>query len=553
MSKVTFKSLSGKSPELFPVNIFDKIPTNHPVRLINHVVDELNIDSIIKQYKGGGTSSYHPRMLLKVLFYSYLSNIYSCRKIEKALQENIYFMWLSGNSIPDFRTINNFRGQRLKGEIKSLFAAVVRMLQEIGYVSLTVQYIDGTKIESTANRYTFVWKGTVEKNKAKLETKIQAVLSAIESQTKEDSKELNNPETARSINSTELKEKLSELNKHLKEGNSKALKKQVEQLQNEHLPRLEKYEQQLETLGERNSYSKTDEEATFMRLKDDHMQNGQLKPAYNTQISTENQIITHYSIHQTPTDTTTLEELLNGFEDQYQTQITEVVADAGYGTEENYELLQNKDITAYVKYNYFHKEQKRATKLNPFLPQNLFYNKEQDFYVCPMGQRLEKKGQGKRISSNGYESKVSYYIAKRCQGCPLRGMCHQSKENRKIEINHRLNELKQKARELLMSEEGLKHRSKRPVEVEAVFGQMKSNNRFTRFTFRGLEKIDIEFGLMVMAHNLRKWVQKSIKTGSFALTFYCSKLYNVLLNVKIKKTVQPKIYPLNFYNLKIAA
>lgn len=510
-ANLRFKALPANSPELFPENILDRIPANHPVRLVNEVVNGLNIDHIIKQYKGGGTTSYDPRMLIKVLFYAYLSNIYSCRKIEKALEENIYFMWLAGNSTPDFRTINYFRAKRLKGHIQQLFAAVVRLLQAEGYVSLWVQYIDGTKIESASNRYTFVWKGAVEKNKAKLETKIASVLTDIESQINADQADLS-PDSPKAINSAELKTKLSELNSKLKESN-KATQKQLQQLQAEHLPRLEKYEQQLATLGDRNSYSKTDADATFMRLKDDHMQNGQLKPAYNTQISTEEQFITHYSIHRTAGDTTTLPAHLESFQEAYQIPSGEIVADAGYGSEENYELMEAKGIDAYVKYNYFHKEQKRKQQNNPFLVQNLYYNEAEDFYVCPMGQRLEHSGTGRRVSSNGYEGKVAYYEARRCEGCPMRGVCHKAKGNRVIEVNHRLNELKAKARELLTSERGKYHRSKRPVEVEAVFGQMKSNNRFTRFSLRSLSKVDIEFGLMALAHNLRKLAVKAQKAG----------------------------------------
>lgn len=154
--KVQFKALPSHSPSLFPEDIFSKIPENHPVHLVNEVVDKLDIGQLIKQYKGGGTTSFHPRMMIKVLFYAYLNNIYSCRRIEKALQENIHFMWLSGHSMPDYRTINYFRGKRLKGHIQGLFADVVRLLAELGYVSLKVQYIDGTKIESAAGRYTFV-------------------------------------------------------------------------------------------------------------------------------------------------------------------------------------------------------------------------------------------------------------------------------------------------------------------------------------------------------------------------------------------------------------
>ena len=509
-SNLRFKALPGNAPSLFPEDILGKIPANHPVRLVNQVVDELGIDHIITQYKGGGTTSYHPRMLIKVLFYAYLSNVYSCRKIEKALQENIYFMWLAGNSTPDFRTINYFRGKRLKNHIHQLFADVVRLLQQLGYVSLEVQYIDGTKIESAANRYTFVWKKTVEKQKARLEQKIQSVIDEIDGHIKTDQQESNKTETPRPIDSTELNTKLEELNRKNKQPD-KATQKQLKQLQEEHLPRLKKYEQQLETLDGRNSFSKTDTDATFMRLKDDHMQNGQLKPAYNTQISTEEQFITHFSIHQTAGDTTTLKEHLNSFETQYQTQSRAAVTDAGYGSEENYELMEEKGIDAYVKYNYFHTEQKVSQKSNPFLVQNLYYNVKEDFYVCPMGQRLENKGKRKRISVNGYTSEVSCYEARRCDGCPLRGSCHKNKGNRIIEVNHRLEELRAKAKDLLTSEAGIAHRKKRPVEVEAVFGQLKSNNQFTRFTLKTLAKVNIEFGLMSIGHNLRKLAAKAIK------------------------------------------
>ena len=515
MANILFKSLPANSPTLFAENIFEKIPDNHAVRLVNEVVDNLDIDHIVQQYKGGGTTSFHPRMMIKVLFYAYLNNIYSCRKIEKALQENIHFMWLSGNSLPDYRTINYFRGKRLKNHIQQLFADVVRMLHELQYVSLQVQYIDGTKIESASGRYTFVWKGAVEKNKAKLEDKIQSLLCGIESHIREDQAQLNKEQTPKPIDSKELKERLKNLNAAIKDKNksAKEVQKQVKKIEEEQLPRLEKYEQQLSTLGDRNSYSKTDEDAVFMRLKDDHMQNGQLKPAYNTQISTEDQFITHYSIHQTAGDTTTLEKHLDGFEACYQTQSNEVVADAGYGSEENYELLESKEIDAYVKYSYFHKEQKRSQKNNPFLVQNLHYNEAGDYYVCPMGQRLEYCYRGKRISSNSYEAEVYYYEARRCEGCPLRGMCHKSAGNRRIEVNKNLNRLKGKARSNLMSERGLYHRSKRPVEVEAVFGQLKSNNKFTRFTLRGLVGVGIEFGLMSIGHNLRKLLARTAKAG----------------------------------------
>jgi len=507
MAKIVFKELTSNQNVLFPVSLSEKIFSNHPVRIVNHVVDALNIDLLLSKYKGGGTSSYHPRMMLKVLFYAYLNNIYSCRKIEKALQENIHFMWLSGNNTPDFRTINNFRGKRLKEDIKELFSSIVLLLQESGYVSLDVQYIDGTKIESASNRYTFVWRGSVEKNKVKLEEKIHAVLSQVDKHIEYDKQE-RSPETLPVIDSALLQEKVAALNKRLSSMN-KAQQKQVKQLQEDYLPRLEKYESQLGKLGDRNSYSKTDESATFMRMKEDHMKNGQLKPAYNIQIATENQFITNLGIYQRAGDTATLLSMLTDFAKTYNKQSKIVVADAGYGSEENYEFMQEHNIEAYVKYNYFHKEQKRAWKKDAFAQHNLYYNKERDYFVCPMGQRMVNIGQKKNKSDLGYISIVTRYQAQNCKGCPIRCLCHKAKNNRIIEINYKLQQYKYKARERLLSEEGIYHRGRRCIEPEAVFAQIKHNTGFNRFRLRGLEKINIEFTLVAIAHNLRKLAKKA--------------------------------------------
>src|SRR5690606_38131469 len=208
---------------------------------------------------------------------------------------------------------------------------------------LKVQYIDGTKIESAAGRYTFVWKGSVEKNKAKLENKIQSVLWDIESQIRQDQSELGRGETPRPIKSDELRDRLSALNEKLKEA-AKPTQKQLKKLREEHLPRLEKYEKQLATLGESNSYSKTVEDATFLRLKSEHMENEQRKPAYTPQLSTEERFITHYSIHQSAGDTTTLKDHLEGFDENYGSQSGVGVANAGYGSEQSYEKRESKKI-----------------------------------------------------------------------------------------------------------------------------------------------------------------------------------------------------------------
>ena len=509
-ANIRFKALTSEQSVLFPSNLGDKIAANHPVRIVSQIVDQLNIDNILSGYKGGGTSSYHPRMMLKVLFYSYFCNIYSCRKIEKLLYENIYFMWLSGNSTPNFRTINDFRGKRLKDKIQTLFAELVRLMAELGYISLDIQYIDGTKIEATSNKYTFVWKKSVEKYKGKLQEKINSILKEIDSAIASDDSSSDREEQTGRINADELSQKIEELNKRLGELN-KQQQKQVSKLKKEDLPRLKKYEEQLEVLGERNSYSKTDTDATFMRMKDDHMKNGQLKAAYNVQISTENQFITNFSLHRRPGDTATLISHLQQFEQLHHKQSKKAVADAGYGSEENYQFAEENDIEAFIKYNYFHKEQKSSYKENPFLPSNLHYDADGDYLICPMGQKMRCIGIGKRKTELGYESRVHRYQAQNCRGCPMHSACHKSRENRIIELNHRLNEYRRQARERLLSEEGLEHRSKRPIEPESVFGQVKSNNKFNRFTLRGLPKAEVEFGLITISHNLRKLAQSVLK------------------------------------------
>jgi transposase len=508
MAKALFKSYNQGQISLFPSSLDEKIPQNSPVRTINQIVDNLDITKVFETYKGGGTSAYHPRMMLKVVLYSYLNNIYSCRKIEQALWDRISFMWLSANHTPDHNTINRFRSSHLKDTIHEIFTQVVVMLVDMGYLSLDVIYVDGTKLESRANRYSFVWRKSVEKNKAKLEAKISKVLEMVEDGIAQDNQPEDDPPSP--IDSDELKRRIAKINK---EGRSKEEQKAIKTLENKHLPKLQEYEKHLETLGNRNSYSKTDPSATFMRMKEDHMMNGQLKPAYNVQIGTENQFFTHYDFYPNPTDTLTYIPFMNDFNQRYGFLPKKAVADSGYGSEENYEFMEINDIEPFVKYNYFHKEQKRSFKNNGFIAQNLYYNSKEDYFVCPMGQHMERTGTTIRKSASGYNSKISVYEAKNCQDCPLRCMCHNAKTNRRIEINHNLNRHKQKVRELLTSEEGLLHRSRRPIEPEAVFGQTKSNKHYNRFRHFNKDKVIMDFAIFAIAFNIEKMYRKSQKTG----------------------------------------
>ncbi len=221
---------------------------------------------------------------------------------------------------------------------------------------------------------------------------------------------------------------------------SKAVKQKLKYAKNNWPAALEKYETQEKILNGRNSYAKTDPDATFMRMKDDHMKNGQLKAAYNVQISTSNQYIVNYSIHPNPTDTTTLPKHIGQHQKAYNQYPASITADAGYGSEENFTYLEAGDIEAYVKYSSFDKQQSASHyKKNPFGAEQLHYNETKDCYYCPMGQTMNCMGSYQKQTSTGFEQTIKKYQAQNCEGCPLRGVCHKSKYSRVIEVNHNLN------------------------------------------------------------------------------------------------------------------
>lgn len=436
-SKVVFKDYNPKRNLLFPPNLSELIEDKHPVKIVSDIIDGLDIKSLMKTYKPGGTSCYHPKMLLKVLIYGYLSNIYSSRKMEQALKENIHFMWLSAMSRPDHNTLNRFRSERLKGEIKAIFTQIVLLLEKEGLVSLETTFVDGTKIEANANRYTFVWGRAIKKHKERIADQLEALWNYAEGIAKNDLQNTENIDF-KEIDSEKVTQTIEKINEVLKDKKvSSKVRQKLSYAKKNWACNLDKYKKQQEILEARNSYSKTDPDATFMRMKEDHMRNGQLKPAYNLQISTHKQFILHYSLHPNPTDTRTLGSHLQGFEESYYKVPKELVADAGYGSEENYNLLKSKKIKAYVKYNYFRKDQKSG-----------------------------------QITTS--------------------------------QNNPKLGKIREKVFKLLSTKKGIKLRKQRCHDVEPVFAELKHNKNFKRFMLRGKNKVEVEIGILAIAHNLKK-------------------------------------------------
>jgi len=505
-----FQAYNQQQNWLFPPSIEELIPADHPVRIVNGVVEQLDLGRLLSEYSTEGKPSYHPKMMLKVMIYAYMDNTYSSRKIEKAMRENINYMWLSAKQVADHNTIARFRSHKLKTIFKDIFKQVVLLLADEGLVSLKEVYTDGTKIESVAGRYTFIWGNAIKTRKKKMAEQLEEMWQYAQQIADEEDKDPTPPDFT-VIDKKKVTRTAQKINKILK-NNPKAsgkAKAKMRYIEKNYLPNLDKYKEQQQTLAGRNSYSKTDPDATFMRMKDDHMRNGQLKPGYNVQISSSSQFIIHYSLHQTTNDLHTLKPHLEGYQSLYLELPGTLTADAGYGSQENYQYLEENRVEAYVKFNTFDKEEqtfksKKKKKTNDFDRDTLYYNKEKDYYVCPMGQRMNKIGQRKRKTTSGYVQTSSLYQAKNCQGCPLRAGCHKSKSNRVVERNHQLEDYKEHIREKLISPEGLAKRKQRTADVEPVFAHLKSNRNFNRFTHRGLHKAEMEFGLHALAHNLRK-------------------------------------------------
>jgi len=505
MAKPLFKAYLQSQPFLIPPSLDELIDPNHPVRVVNAVIEGLDLDVLIKKYKGGGTTSYHPRMLLKVLVYGYLSNIYSSRKLEAVLKENIHFMWLAGMNTPDHHTINRFRSERLRNILRDIFVQVVKHLAESGHVSLREVYTDGTKIESAANRYTFVWGNAIKTSKERIKKQLTELWRYTQKVAKEEMED-DTPPDFTDIDKEKVKQTIEKINELLRDKEvPKEVKQKLAYAGKQWPSKLEQYEQQQHILGTRNSYSKTDPDATFMRMKEDHMRNGQLKPGYNVQISTNNQVVVNYSLHQNPTDTKTLIPHVEQHKEMYGEVPQVQVADAGYGSEENYQYLNDQNVEAYIKHPYFDKEQKRNyTPKQPFAPEYLHYNSAGDVYICPMGQHMNRVGEHQQKTEAGFTKTYRHYQAKNCNGCPLRGTCHKQKGNRIIKVCRSGIELKKQAAERLRTEKGIYYRKKRCWDVEPVFANIKQNKNFKRFMLKGLHKTEIEWGLLCIAHNLRK-------------------------------------------------
>jgi transposase len=514
--KITHKTYTQKQPMLLPPSYDELIPEGHLVRIINEFVESIDLSVLEATYKGGGTSSYHPKMLLKVLLYAYVKKTYSSRQIAAALREHIHFMWLSGGNHPDFRTINRFRGERLAETIQEVFSQLVLYLAKHEYINLTHYFTDGTKIEANANKFSYVWKKTTTRYQQAVVEKVKDLFKEIDEINEEEDREYGDGDLSevgegKEINAEEIEEIAKKLSEKLKKKpKDKKTKSAIKKLTKEYLPRLKKYKKYQEVLGKRNSFSKTDEDATFMRMKGDSMRVPILKPGYNVQIGTENQFIVGFSVHQNPSDTVSLIAHLEQVEKNLGTVPGKIIADAGYGSEENYSYLESKKLEAFVKYSYFDREQGKVKKRkqnakSKYYASNFTYDEITGDPICPEGKRLSYIETNEETTKTGFTITTRFYRCEQGASCPVRDLCTKAPGwRRSHEYSPRLMAFRKQATERLISEEGQDLRSRRLIEPEAVFGMIKQNMNFRRFNLRGLKKVSAEWGLISMAHNMIK-------------------------------------------------
>ncbi|MCC5889023.1 MAG: IS1182 family transposase [Alkalibacterium sp.] len=498
-----------------PLEIDSLLPNNHIVYSINQVVEDLENTHYQLIANDFGRPAYHPKLLLKALLFAYSEGIFSGRKIEKMMQENLAMHWLTGQTVITYRTINRFRvSDTIKGIIRELYCTFSIRLKQEKLIEGQSLFIDGTKIEANANKYTFVWKKAVDRFYPKLKQKeldyynqeiAPLIDQAVERDTnqefsKEEITELHHlleeeiEKVEDKLTSTKEKEALSRLKKK-----RRSLKKHRNRLKKDFIPREQKYENYYETFDDRNSFSKTDKDATFMRMKDDHMMNGQLKPGYNVQIATENQFVLHTQIYPNPTDTKTLIPLLDSLPEVIKPS-SYIVADAGYGSQENLEFLEQSRWTGLVKYGMYEKEQKKKYMKSDKNLDNWTYDEEQNTYTHPDGTlyahgyiRRQKTSSGYITFSHVYHSTDPTY----------------RNGKKSLWINYEYEEQKLKIKEKLSSKKGAKLYGQRKIDVEPTFGQVKANLGFTRFSVRGKSKVEIETNLIFMANNLRKYNKRS--------------------------------------------
>ena len=489
-------------------NVDTYIPEDSKVRLVCNIIDEMNLEPILSTCRNRGRKPVvDPVTMLKILLFCYSEGIYTTRKIEDfCIYDTRGHYLLQGQKAPDHSSINRFRNS-IVDHTTELLTQFVELLLEEGHVDLKNIYIDGTKIESRAGRYTFVWRKSVEKNQAKLAERLIPQLKLPEKSSLFDVIQAANTEFNRIRNACK-KEHITFVY---------GIGKRKTQLQRDYeeyeeiVNRFAAYQEHLRIMGIRNSYSKTDQEATFMRMKEDHMLNGQLKPAYNIQFASNGAFIVGVIGSQKSNDLHTLIPFLEQMMPSYGEYIRSIVADAGYESIENYAYLEEHGIESYIKPVNYEQSKKKKVREDIGRKENMEYLAEEDAFVCKNGKKLKRGKDSTQVYEYGYKDTKRTYFCTECTDCPYNKQCIKTRKEstaqpskKSIKFSPDFEQYRKKSYENITSEDGIVQRTNRSIQAEGAFSKLKDGLDYDRFRHRGMKKVVSDITLMAIGINLNK-------------------------------------------------
>lgn len=496
---------------VLPLDYGISLEQDRLVCILDALLERLDYSALQHLYSAKGRNpKVPPRILFKVMVFAAAQGIHSLRSISEQCRVNIEYMWiLEGYPAPSHMTLGRFFHRLPAAVLRDLVTQFVHQLSFLDSVDFTEWYIDGTKMEANANRYTFVWRKRVEKGIANLKEKRRQMQEQLLAFTGRDMVTLNDDELLRAAVDVCKKNGITFV--HGSGHRKTTEQKLVEQIADIREKQRE-YETHLTVMGERNSYSKTDPDATFMRMKEDHMKNGQLKPAYNLQLAVQSEYIIGLGVFPNPTDTRTLIPFLTALESHYGRVADYIVADAGYDSEENMDWIQRKGSTACIKSRGEDYRKTNRFKKNIGHRKNMRYDAHTDTYTCAKGRTLhfikEKKYHSK---TSGYEQTIRIYQCETCRNCGKRKQCQPTrtgkppKKNKTIQFNPYYESLLARDCDFIHSEKGIRLRINRSIQIEGAFGTVKGNYEYRRVRYKGKESVEKELLFMALGFNIRKY------------------------------------------------
>ena len=508
-----------------PLFLSDYLDLLDPVLTFDRLMGGIDLNKYltnIPEYTTGRLR-YNPVNMLKTVLFGFMTSGYcSLRELEDNCKVNIRFMYLMDHQTPSYRTFGYFINEILQDKIENIFNDINHAIFNDEHVDLQHLYIDGSKFEANANKYTWVWKKATEKFRYKLYEKITAEIEEINAEIAWSGVQITtNPEYVPDY-LNEIVEQLVLLweldTSTFVYGSGK--RKSKEQRHYEHLTtfcqKLQEYMQKIEICGpNRNSYSKTDNSATFMRIKTDYMGNDQLLPAYNVQIGVADEYIAVVDVNHYRSDMDCFVPLMEHFKQTYGFYPKYPVADAGYGSYNNYIFCEQNGIEKYMKFPMFKKETKdQKYHEDPFRAVN-FRIDEQGVMRCPNDKAFHFLYR-KNVRGNQYGRKEELYECEDCSGCPYAEKCKKTDKNRTVRINQELTSMHQEVIENLESIHGALLRMNRSIQAEGTFGIMKNDRWYKRIVRRGIHSVKLEVLLVAIGHNLYKYQKKKMRNRTAA-------------------------------------